>query len=70
MENSFRAVMREKREKKGMTQVDLAKTIGKSPQLICDIENGRKNPGSNTLIAIAKELNISLDEIFLNNNYA
>lgn len=63
---NFGAVVRKKREKKGITQVNLAQAICKSPQLICDIEAGRKNPGRSTLVAIAKELDISLDDIFLN----
>ncbi|SNR85506.1 DNA-binding transcriptional regulator, XRE-family HTH domain [Anaerovirgula multivorans] len=64
MNENFREIMREKREKRNMTQTKLAKSIGKSPQLICDIEAGRKSPGRDTLIAIFKVLNMSLDDIF------
>lgn len=49
-----------------MTQTELAKKIGKSPQLICDIEAGRKLPSINTLSMLAKVLKLSLDNIFLN----
>lgn len=66
MKKNFEAIMRKKRIEKNITQTKLAEDIGKSPQLICDIEAGRKNPGRNTLVAIAKELDISLDDIFLN----
>lgn len=48
-----------------MSQKRLAKEVSKSPQLICDIEAGRKNPSVNTLFCIAKVLNLSLDKIFL-----
>lgn len=66
MKKSFEAIMKNKRKEKDITQTELAKNIGKSPQFICDIEAGRKNPGRKTLIAIAKVLDISLDDIFLN----
>lgn len=65
MEKRFGTTMKDKREEINITQTELAKAIGKSPQLICDIEAGRKNPGRNTLVAIAKKLGISLDDIFL-----
>lgn len=64
MEATIGAVIREKRGEKGISQTKLAAIIGRSPQLICDIESGRKNPSIDTLIAIAKELDISLDGIF------
>lgn len=31
------------RAKSGLSQVDVAKLIGKSPQLVSDIENGRRS---------------------------
>jgi len=54
------------REKNGFSKTKLAKIIHKSPQLICDIEAGRKNPSLQTLISIVKILDMSLDDIFLN----
>lgn len=48
-----------------MSQTKLAMLIKRSPQLICDIEAGRKNPSRDTLIGLAKVLDLSLDEIFL-----
>lgn len=64
MKEKLGTVLRKKRKEKGISQTKLAVKIGKSPQLICDIESGRKNPSVGTLIAIAKELDISLDCIF------
>lgn len=63
-------IIRTKREEKGISQTELAARIQRSPQLICDIEAGRKNPSINTLIPIAKELSLSLDDIFLTEKYA
>ncbi|MCG8514516.1 MAG: helix-turn-helix transcriptional regulator [Halanaerobiales bacterium] len=65
MKSDFSSIMREKRTEKELSQTALAAIIGKSPQLICDIEAGRRSPSINTLVDIAKVLNISLDKIFL-----
>ncbi|GEA17785.1 helix-turn-helix transcriptional regulator [Moorella sp. E306M] len=64
MEATIGSIIRRKRGEKGISQTRLATRIGRSPQLICDIESGRKKPSIDTLIAIAKELDISLDDIF------
>lgn len=64
------ATIKVKREEKSMSQTELAAHIGRSPQLICDIEAGRKKPGVDTLVLLAKELDMSLDDIFLSDNYA
>lgn len=50
--------LREARKKQNITQVALAKKIGKTPQLICDIEAGRKKPSIGTLGAIVKVLHL------------
>ncbi|QEK13746.1 helix-turn-helix transcriptional regulator (plasmid) [Crassaminicella thermophila] len=70
MNDDFRVLMKEKREHKKLSQTNLAIMIKKSPQLICDIEAGRKNPSVDTLVNIARILDISLDDIFLKKNYA
>lgn len=58
-------IIKEKREEKQISQTELALRIQRSPQLICDIEAGRKKPGIETLVRLAKELCFSLDNIFL-----
>lgn len=58
-------VIKDRRLKNNMSQTKLAMLIKRSPQLICDIEAGRKNPSRDTLIGLAKVLDLSLDEIFL-----
>lgn len=63
-------IIKAKREEAGLSKTELGARIGRSPQLICDIEAGRKNPSMDTLVHIAKELGLSLDDIFLNDNYA
>ena len=64
------AIIKAKREEKSLSQTELAAHISRSPQLICDIEAGRKNPGIDTLVLLANELGMSLDNIFLKGNYA
>jgi len=70
MNIEFREEMKKKREDIGLTQTGLATAIKMSPQMICDIEAGRKNPSLKTLVLIANRLGLSLDDIFLNKNYA
>lgn len=66
VEERLRKAIKEERERKGLTQTKLAENIGMSTSFICDIEAGRKNPSIATLALIAKYLNLSLENIFLN----
>jgi putative transcriptional regulator len=62
-------IIKEKREEQHLSKTELALRIGRSPQLICDIESNRKGPSLDTLVAMASELKFSLDAFFLKNNY-
>lgn len=55
--------VRERRKEIGMTQEELAASIGSSRTYICDIECGRYEPSIKTLRKIAKALN---SQFFLN----
>ena len=50
-----------------MSQQDLADKVGVSRQTINAIEKGDYNPTINLCIAICKALNITLDELFWEN---
>ncbi|WP_453989943.1 helix-turn-helix transcriptional regulator [Bacillus nitroreducens] len=52
------------RIKKSITQEQLAKRVGVTRQTIGLIEKGEYNPTLQLCIAIAKELNKTLDELF------
>lgn len=52
------------RMKKGITQEHLAKKVGVTRQTIGLIEKGDYNPTLSLCIAIAKELNQTLDSLF------
>ncbi len=52
------------RMKASITQEQLAKKVGVTRQTIGLIEKGEYNPSLHLCIAIAKELNKTLDELF------
>ncbi|GIN13682.1 MULTISPECIES: helix-turn-helix transcriptional regulator [Shouchella] len=52
------------RAEKDMTQADLAKRIGVSRQTIGLIEQGKYNPSLALCVAICKELDKTLDQLF------
>ena len=49
---------------KDMSQDDLAKAVGVSRQTINAIEKGDYNPSINLCIAICKELGVTLNDLF------
>ena len=53
--------IRKTRENKGLTQAQLAEMIDMTDRTISRIEVGRVYPEFNTIVAIAKALNVSLD---------
>ena len=62
--------IRELREKRKLTQIELAKLAGISNTYLSDIERGRVNPSLKTLDKLARALGIKIDwEIFLNDDY-
>ena len=56
--------MKTARQEKGISQTDLAKTIGVSRQTITMIENGDYNPTVALCLKICKALDKTLDELF------
>lgn len=56
--------LRAAREDREMSVRMLARTIGVSPSLISQIENGKANPSVGSLYAITNALGISLDKLF------
>jgi putative transcriptional regulator len=56
--------MKSKRVLLGLSQEDLAKSIGVSRQTIILIEKEKYNPSLKLCIAICKTLNTTLDELF------
>lgn len=57
--------LKEAREAKGMTQVELAESSGISRQTISAMENGVvRNTKSGTLVALSKALGVTVDDLF------
>jgi len=54
------------RQVKGLTQKDLAKKVGLTKDTISKIERGeQENVGSKYLISICRELNVTMEELFM-----
>lgn len=57
--------VKEYREKKNMTQLDLSQKSGVSRVTISQIESGvKRNTSSRTLLKLAKALGTTIDDIF------
>lgn len=52
------------RKLKGFTQEKLARDLGVSVSVLGDIERGNRMPSSEFLQLVAKQLNVSLEELF------
>lgn len=56
--------IREFREIRAMTQIDLAALVNVSRQTIISLEKGSYNPSLELAFKIAQALNVSIEEIF------
>jgi len=52
------------RKKRGMTQEELSGRMGIGPKYLSSIERGKENPTLNTLINLARCLDLDLGEMF------
>lgn len=59
--------VRNAREKKGLSQRELARKLNMNMRTIMDLEMGRSNPKGETIFLIAEELHISLDALIYTN---
>ncbi|MCG8501543.1 MAG: helix-turn-helix transcriptional regulator [Firmicutes bacterium] len=57
--------IKELREKRSMTQVDLAKLLETSRQTIISLEKGKYNPSIMLAYKIAKVFNKKIEEVFI-----
>ena len=57
--------IKELREKRNMTQVDLAKLLETSRQTIISLEKGKYNPSIMLAYKIAKVFNKKIEEVFI-----
>ena len=56
--------IKEKRERLGISQKELAEKVGISQSFLCDIEQGRSKPSIDTAIKIAQVLNVTEIKFF------
>ena len=59
---AFGLLIKKKRREKGFTQQKLAADIGIEPKSISFIERGKNYPSSENIFALAKILDLSIDE--------
>ena len=52
------------RTDKGLSQADIAKSLGVSRGFVSNIENGKRNPTLSTISRLAEALNVSTEELF------
>ena len=52
------------RNRKGMTQEELAGKMGINPKYLSSIERGKENPTLNTIISLSISLGVDLNEMF------
>lgn len=57
-----------RRLEKGFKQYELARKVGISPQYLRLLETGKANPSRELMIAISKELDSTVGELFFNEN--
>lgn len=58
------ARLREERTRAGLSLRGAARELGVSPSFVSQIENGKSQPSVATLYALARLLNVSIDELF------
>ncbi|WP_223317295.1 helix-turn-helix domain-containing protein [Leuconostoc mesenteroides] len=63
----FHNLIKEKRQKMSLTQMDLANKLLVSNKTISNWETGKTLPDIENIILISKYLNLSLDDLFLGN---
>ena len=56
-------LIRDKWEKIGVSQTELAKNLGMHKSLVCDWEHGRKEPTGTMLARIMNQLKISTEDL-------
>jgi len=59
----FGGRLRAARERRGLTQSQLAELVGLYPSQISNYENGEKVPEGETMVLLADALEVSLDEL-------
>ena len=56
--------IQEIRNKKGLTQDQLSEEVGISSKYLSSIERGKENPTLNTILKLARSLDVKPDEFF------
>ncbi len=57
-------MVRRLREERGLNQAQLAVSVGTGPSAISQIENGKRSPNSETLVKLARALEVEVSDLF------
>lgn len=57
-------MVRQLREERGLNQAQLAVSVGTGPSAISQIENGKRSPNSETLVKLARALEVEVADLF------
>ena len=60
-------IIKELREKAGISQTELAKRLHVTNDYLCMIENNRRSPSLKLAMSMAKEFDVKLDALFYAN---
>lgn len=58
------SLIREERIRQGLTQTELAESVGKDRQYLYKIESGKVTPNVSTIAILAEALGLSLNDFF------
>jgi transcriptional regulator with XRE-family HTH domain len=61
MSNSFTALLRGARKRRGLSQTELANKTGLQPSAVAHFEGGRRKPSFDNIIVLANALSVSSD---------
>lgn len=64
----FKFVLKDLREQKGLTQAELATTVGVSQGIISQYERGERKPTNEIHSKLSKALGVSMDELMGDND--
>ena len=59
------ALLREERERRKLSKYFIAQESGMSPQMIAYVENGERRPTLETVLQIARAMDIDLEDVII-----
>ena len=70
LELQFGALVRHHRKRAGLSQAQLAEKVDRQPDAIQKLENGKSRPTFETLVRLARALDVDLRDLFGSGDFA